>query len=290
MAKTNNILVVETVSELQAIIKKYKKEKKSIGFTPTLGALHEGHATLIRRSIKENDISVCSIFVNPTQFNESSDLKKYPRTFEADKKLLTKTGCDILFFPSNKEVYPKGSNYKIKVNLEGLDKRMEGAFRPGHFEGVVQVVHRLLEIVLPHKLYMGQKDFQQFTIIQKMIDKLKIKTDLVVCPIKREEDGLAMSSRNRRLPKSIRKKATILYKTLISIKNKLATESPEDLCQFALHKLNIEDFRPEYFIIIDGNTLKPIKSFKGVDYVVACTAVWAGEVRLIDNMVLKSKK
>jgi len=154
----------------------------------------------------------------------------------------------------------------------------------------VQVVHRLLEIVKPHRLYMGQKDFQQFTIIQKMIEKLNIKTELVVCPIKRETNGLAMSSRNRRLPKSIRKNASILFKTLKATKANISKEIPEDLCQFALHKLNIVDFKPEYFIIIDGHTLKPIKSFKGIDYAVACTAVWAGEVRLIDNMILKSKK
>jgi len=290
MGKKNKILVVETVAELQSLIQKYKKNKKTIGFTPTLGALHEGHATLIRRSKRENDISVCSIFVNPTQFNEKSDLKKYPRTFTADKKILESINCDILFYPSEKEIYPKGSDYQVKVNLDGLDKRMEGAFRPGHFEGVVQVVHRLLEIVKAHNLYMGQKDFQQFTIIQKMIDKLKIKTKLVVCPIKRERDGLAMSSRNRRLKKSIRSNASILSKTLKSVKRKITTQSPGELCAFAMHKLNIVDFTPEYFIIIDGYTLKPIKSFADTDYAVACTAVWAGDVRLIDNMVLKSKK
>ncbi len=287
MAKKNKMLVVESAEELQVIIKEHKKSKKKIGFTPTLGALHEGHATLIQRSKRENDIVVCSIFVNPTQFNESSDLKKYPRTFIADKKLLERIGCDILFFPSDKEVYPNGTDYAVKVNLDGLDKRMEGAFRPGHFEGVVQVVHRLLEIVKPHKLYMGQKDFQQFTIIQKMIDKLKIKTKLVVCPIKREKDGLAMSSRNSRLSKSIRKKATILHKTLKTVKSKIHLETPEDLCKFAQIKMDIVDFKPEYFIIIDGYSLKPIRSFSDTDYAVACTAVWAGDVRLIDNMILK---
>ncbi len=290
MARNKGIRVIETVSELQSVIREFKKKKQTIGFTPTLGALHEGHATLIQRSKKENDISVCSIFVNPTQFNEKSDLKKYPRTFEADKKILEKIGCDILFFPNEKEIYPNGSDYAIKVNLDGLDKRMEGAFRPGHFEGVVQVVYRLLEIVKAHHLYMGQKDFQQFTIIQKMIDKLKIKTKLVVCPIKREKDGLAMSSRNRRLGKTIRKNAIILNKTLKSVKLKMDSQSPEELCQFALHKLNIIDFKPEYFIIIDGYKLTPIRSFDDTEYAVACTAVWAGDVRLIDNMILKSKK
>jgi len=290
MGKKTKILVVETVAELQALISNFKKQKKSIGFTPTLGALHEGHATLISRSKRENDIVVCSIFVNPTQFNEKFDLKKYPRTFESDKKLLQKIGCDILFFPSEKEIYPNGTKYKVKVKLDGLETRMEGAFRPGHFDGVVQVVHRLLDIVKPHNLYMGQKDFQQFTIIQKMIDKLKIKTQLVVCPIKREKDGLAMSSRNRRLEKTIRKDATILYKTLKSVKSKIDKQSPQELSQFALHKLNIVNFKPEYFIIIDGYTLKPIKAFLQTDYAVACTAVWAGDVRLIDNMILKSKK
>lgn len=289
MARKSQIKVIETVQELQDILGVYRKGGKKIGFTPTLGALHIGHATLIKRSKKENDIAVCSIFVNPTQFNEKSDLSKYPRTFKADKKLLQSIGCDILFFPNEKEIYPNGSDYTIKVNLEGLDKRMEGAFRPGHFEGVVQVVHRLLEIVNPDNLYMGQKDFQQFTIIQKMISKLKLKNNLVVCDIVREKDGLAMSSRNRRLEKKLRSKASIIFKTLQEAKKKIGTHTPAELTRFAMIKLDIEGFRPEYFTLIDGHTLKTLKSFKDSKYIVACTAVWAGEVRLIDNMILRKE-
>jgi len=282
------ILVIETVTQLQEVMKAHRENGKKIGFTPTLGALHSGHASLISRSIRENDISICSIFVNPTQFNEKTDLKKYPRTFKADKKLLNATGCDILFFPSIKEIYPKGTKHSVKVKLDGLDKKLEGAFRPGHFDGVVQVVHRLLDIVKPDRLYMGQKDFQQFTIIQKMIKALKMSEELIVCDIMREKDGLAMSSRNRRLTKKNRNLAPLIHKTLLEIKKKYKAATPQELCKYAMIKMDIEGFKPEYFQIIDGYTLDLVKDFKKSKYCVAVTAVWAGDIRLIDNMILYS--
>jgi pantoate--beta-alanine ligase len=286
MLKNKQIEIFTTVETLQVRLNELRNEGNTIGFTPTLGALHEGHASLFKKSIKENDISVCSIFVNPTQFNVKSDLDKYPRTIKSDTKLLQKVACNILFLPSTKEIYPKGTSKSVKVNLDGLDKLLEGAFRPGHFDGVVQVVHRLLEIVHPDHLYMGQKDFQQFTIIQKMIDELKLKTKLVVCPIKREKDGLAMSSRNVRLTKINRKRATILHDTLQFAKAKYKEFSPTELSNYAKNKLNIEDFKMEYFKFIDGHTLQELKTFKGKKYIVAVTAVWSGEIRLIDNMIL----
>jgi pantoate--beta-alanine ligase len=279
--------VIETVADIQAFIADQKKLGKTVGFTPTLGALHDGHMSLMEKSIEENDISVVSIFVNPTQFNETSDLKKYPRTYKADLRLLENNECDVLFFPSTQEVYPKGTKHRPKVNLGGLDKELEGAFRPGHFDGVVQVVHRLLDIVKPERLYMGQKDFQQFTIIDRMINKLKMPVKLVVCPIKRADSGLAMASRNMRLTKSQKAKATIIHKTLMWAKEHLSTHSVEEIINYTMTRMAIDDFKPEYFKLIDGNTLKDIKNVSKHKYIVAVTAVWAGDVRLIDNMILR---
>ncbi len=282
------MIVRKTLKGLRRQLDQAKKEGKTIGFTPTLGALHQGHVSLINRTVEENEISVCSIFVNPTQFNEKSDLKKYPRTFQADSKLLKEANLDILFFPSANQVYPKGLNTKVKVNLGGLDTLMEGGFRPGHFEGVVQVVKRLLDMVQPDRLYMGQKDFQQFTIIQKMINELKIKTELVVCPIVREPHGLAMSSRNERLSKETRKKAKVIFNTLSEIKANLNDKSPEEWMEWSMKKLKRKPFNPEYVSIVDGHTLLPVKSFRKHKYVVVCAAVWADDVRLIDNVILKN--
>ncbi|NNF34297.1 MAG: pantoate--beta-alanine ligase [Saprospiraceae bacterium] len=275
------------VSTLQKAITKEHNKGKSVGFVPTMGALHEGHMSLIKMAREQCDVVVCSIFVNPTQFNEKSDLKKYPRTLKQDMAMLIEEGTDYLFHPSVDEIYPDGEDISVEIDLNGLDRQMEGAFRPGHFEGVVQVVHRLLDIVKPDKLFMGQKDFQQFTIIQNMIDQLKMPVDLVVCPIMREEDGLAMSSRNRRLDPDIRKKAGILNKSLKWIKKNMDELTPAQASKEAINKMTIPGFKPEYVTIINGKTLKPIRSFESHDYVVVCTAVWAGEVRLIDNLILK---
>ena len=277
---------ISTVKELQETLKKHKNS--SIGFIPTMGALHSGHIALMKRSIKENDFTVCSIFVNPTQFNVKSDLDKYPRTLKADSEKLDKAGVDYLFAPSVKEIYPGGTKKGVKVNLKGLDKQMEGEFRPGHFEGVVQVVHRLLEIVNPTRLYMGQKDFQQFTIIAQMIKNLKMKVELVVVEIQRAKDGLALSSRNVRLTAAKRKWAPIIYKELKRIKRSMKSKTVEEAKIQALEALaKPRGYEPEYVSIVDGYSLKPIKDWADSDFVVVATAVWAGKVRLIDNMILK---
>jgi pantoate--beta-alanine ligase len=189
-------------STLDKALAKHRRAGRTIGFTPTLGALHSGHLQLMQRSQRECDVAICSIFVNPTQFNDPTDLKKYPRTLKADKTLLESIEVDYLFNPLVDEVYPKGLDTHVEIDFGQLDKVMEGAMRPGHFAGVAQVVKRLLDMVRPTHLYMGQKDFQQFTIIQHMIDLLDMPVQLVVCPIVREADGLAMSSRNRRLSDS----------------------------------------------------------------------------------------
>jgi pantoate--beta-alanine ligase len=280
--------VVSRVKELQNIISKYKAENKSVGFVPTMGALHSGHLSLIKESKKVNDIVVCSVFVNPTQFNNKTDLKKYPRDLDKDADLLKSAKCDILFAPTVTQVYPKGLETHVELNYGGLDTRMEGEFRPGHFAGMVQVVKRLLDIVQPHHLYMGQKDFQQFTIVARLISQFKIKTKLVVCAIKREKNGLAMSSRNERLSPDLRDRAKVTYKTLKAAEKKLGTKSIKEIEAEALKSLAIPDFKPEYFSIVDGKTLKPVKDITKHKYIVACVATWAGEVRLIDNVIYKN--
>jgi len=205
-----------------------------------MGALHDGHGALVKLSMVRNDVSVVSIFVNPTQFNEESDLVSYPRTLKADEKLLNKLGKVIIYAPSPVDVYPKALDTSVDVDLGGLDDEMEGAFRPGHFEGVVQVVNRLLDIVNPTQLFMGQKDFQQFTIIQKMIDELEIPTRLVVVPIQRQEDGLAMSSRNVRLLPEDKSKAVIIYKTLKAIKRKKSKLTPKECIDYAMKRCDLD--------------------------------------------------
>jgi len=282
---------INSVKELQTLIATQKSKGKTIGFAPTMGALHDGHMSLMQASNSEHDITVCSIFVNPTQFNEATDLEKYPRTLKADQKLLKKNGVNIVFAPDNDEVYPKGLDTNLEIDFKGLDTEMEGEFRPGHFAGVAQVVKRLLDIVQPHALYMGQKDFQQFSIIQYMINYYDLETKLRVIPIVREESGLAMSSRNVRLAPENRHAAKEIYKVLKYVKRNKYNRSCNELQDYAMTRLaKVPDFEPEYFTIADGRTLQKIKQVKNVDYAVACTAVWAGEVRLIDNIILKKPR
>lgn len=283
------MITYSTVAEIQDAIQDAQKNGKKVGFVPTLGALHNGHMSLIRLARDENDIVVCSIFVNPTQFNEKSDLDKYPRTLDADSKMLEQEHCDILFTPSIDEVYPE-KNEIFDFSFDGLDTVMEGAHRPGHFQGVGQVVKRLLDIVTPDRLYMGQKDFQQFTLIAHMIKKLNINTELRIAPIIREEDGLAMSSRNVRLTPLNRKRAPLIYKTLIDFLAHKDILSIAELKSIAMARFEaLDDFKPEYFSVVDGNTLMEIDSLDQTNYAVVCTAVWAGEIRLIDNLILKGE-
>jgi pantoate--beta-alanine ligase len=281
------VAVIEKTSDLDSLIQNNKQKGNTIGFVPTMGALHRGHITLVKKSIKENDLTIVSIFVNPTQFNDKKDLAKYPKALDADLEKLIPTGVDVVFAPSIHEIYPDGDEKGSNIDLGGLDINLEGAFRPGHFKGVAQVVKRLLEIVTPDKLYMGQKDFQQFTIIQYMLDSLKIKTKLVVCPIIREPNGLAMSSRNERLSATTREKAGIIYTTLKAIKKYQSTKTVTELEQYGKQKLTVAPFECEYFSIVDGHKLTTIKDINDTDYVVVCVAVWADGVRLIDNIILK---
>ena len=292
MVSKGGILIMNRITktaEITQIIKEYQSTGRTVGFTPTMGALHAGHHSLISKSIAENDVTICSIFVNPTQFNNANDLDKYPRTIDSDCAGLEKIGCDIVFLPTEEEIYPGGEElFEINIDLQGLDKKMEGAHRPGHFAGVVQVVKRLLDIVPTDRLYMGQKDYQQFTIIRHMIKVLDIPTQLVVCPIMREDHGLAMSSRNVRLTRDNREDASIIHRVLRQAKQWIDTKDIEDIESRAMEYLSVSGFRPEYFSIINGHTLETIKDINGVEEVVACAAVWAGDVRLIDNMRLIS--
>ena len=258
----------------------------TIGFAPTMGALHQGHLSLIQRSKSENDCTVCSIFVNPTQFNKADDLKLYPRTTAKDIELLLKVGCQLLFFPSTEEIYPQNGKKPTKMDFGALTTVMEGKFRPGHFEGVVQVVERLLNIVEPDHLYLGEKDFQQFTIIKAMVEKLQLKTKVIGVPIVREPDGLAMSSRNVRLSAEQRKIAPEIYQTLQEVGAMINRNSPEEIRHYALKKLSRPGFQPEYFEIVDRYSLQPVNSFEDTDDLIVCTAVWLGEIRLIDNLIV----
>jgi len=283
------MLLFKKVEDLQAHLHKIHSKGKTIGLAPTMGALHQGHLSLIRQCKQRKDYSVCSIFVNPTQFNETADLEKYPRTIERDIELLTSVGNDVLFMPSVKEVYPPGLQTAVNLDFGSLAKVMEGAHRPGHFEGMAQVVNRLMDIVGPHRIYMGQKDFQQFTIVESMIRQLEKNIELVVCPIIREESGLAMSSRNLRLLAEDREQAPLLHQMLCFAKEQMHSLSPSEIKAQVMEKLSAPaSFKPEYFEIADGYTLQAIEDFAQHDYVVACTAVWAGDVRLIDNMILRN--
>jgi pantoate--beta-alanine ligase len=284
------------VNDLQKYLNSLRLKGLQIGFAPTMGALHNGHIALINQTKTECDVAVASIFVNPTQFNDPKDLAKYPRTPEKDIELLAENGCNILFMPDVEEIYPtqqdpsvsNSKKAKHAFNFGKLDKVLEGEFRPGHFDGMAQVVHRLLDIVQPDRLYMGQKDFQQLSIVASMLGQMNTKTQLVMCPTIREKDGLAMSSRNVRLSLDDRSIAPFIYQVLQAAADMVADYSPAEIQRESVTKLRKEPrFKLEYFEIVDGRTLMPIRTFEDTDFVVAVTAIWVGDVRLIDNIILK---
>ena len=280
------MLLFKTAKDLEKHLSQLKSKRVSIGFIPTMGALHEGHLSLIKKSKETNHFSVCSIFVNPTQFNDDSDLDKYPRTIAKDIELLNSVDTDILFLPSVKEIYPQGFSNEEAFDFGQLATVMEGKFRPGHFDGMAQVVKRLLELVNPQELFMGQKDFQQLTIVRDMLRQMNSTIKLKMCKIIREADGLAMSSRNVRLTPEIRKKAPVIYQTLQEVRKKTKIKSPRAICDWAMQKITEAGLKPEYFEIIDGIKLDSIDTFTSNTLLVACTAVWAGDVRLIDNILI----
>jgi pantoate--beta-alanine ligase len=282
------MFIFKKVADLQAWLNAQRAKGKRIGFAPTMGALHDGHLELIRLAKRDGCLAVASIFVNPTQFNDPKDLEKYPRTPEKDAALLISADCDVLFMPPVEEVYPPGLDVTIDLDFRQLDKVMEGEFRPGHFKGMATVVHRLLDIVQPQRLYMGQKDFQQLSIVRDMIRQLNLPVELVMCPTRREADGLAMSSRNVRLTPEMRAAAPVIFQTLSWAKTAMEKGQPAAEIQAeAMQKLADSGLRPEYFDMVDGVSLLPVKGWDNSDFIVACVAAFAGEVRLIDNLVLK---
>ena len=260
----------------------------SIGFVPTMGALHTGHLSLIESSIKANPVTVCSIFVNPTQFNDPKDFEKYPITIEKDIELLANAGCDILFLPSVKEIYPDELSPSLKYDLGYLERILEGKFRPGHFQGVCMVVHRLLEIVMPDNFYLGQKDYQQCMVIKKLLALIGLSNAILVniCPTLREPDGLAMSSRNVRLNEDERIKATAIFRNLSFIKENLTTGDLKGLKETAFRNLSEAGFNVDYIEIADANDLSIIDDWDGQKKLVALAAAFMTEVRLIDNILL----
>lgn len=263
-----------------------KKLSKKIGFVPTMGALHQGHISLVQESQKENDLTVCSIFVNPTQFNQAEDLKNYPRTLEKDFELLLKAGCDAVFIPEVAEVYSDSLDYAFP--LGSVAELMEGKHRPGHFSGVLNVLKRLFDIVQPQRSYFGQKDFQQCLVVKKLLAHYGWPIDLRICPIVREADGLAMSSRNQLLDSNARAQAPFIYQTLSALPVKMSSGSPAELEQWAQSRFAEHPaFELEYFEIANADTLERIGSWHDAENIVACVAARLGKVRLIDNVLLK---
>lgn len=278
--------LIHTVQELRTELNAQRLAGKKIGFVPTMGALHEGHASLVKLAVAENDVVVVSDFVNPTQFNDQNDLLKYPRTLEADCELLEKVGAHYVFAPSVEEIYPEPDTRQF--SYAPLDTVMEGKFRPGHFNGVCQVVSKLFMMVEPHCAYFGEKDFQQLAIIREMVKQMNFPIRIVGCPIVRESDGLALSSRNARLSDAQRVQALNISKTLFASKEYAATHTVEETQAFVEQAIAAsEGLELEYFEIVDGLTLQKIAGWDETDYAVGCITVFCGEVRLIDNIKFK---
>lgn len=275
-------------SELSHLIDEFKANNKAVGFVPTMGALHNGHLSLVEKGLSENDIIVVSIFVNPTQFDNKEDLIKYPRTLDADVELLKTVSTDkiIVYAPSVEDIY-KDDVQSQSFKFDGLENEMEGAFRDGHFDGVGTIVKRLFEIVTPNRAYFGEKDFQQLQIIKKLVELYHIPVKVIGCPIHRAKDGLAMSSRNTRLSEEHRNAAPFIYKTLKTAKTKFGTKSAKKVTEWVEKQFNKQPLLElEYFIIADTKTLKPVKRKSTKKTYRAFIAVYAGDIRLIDNIAL----
>jgi pantoate--beta-alanine ligase len=280
------MIILKKAGDIKLFISDTKEKGMSTGFVPTMGALHPGHISLITKAKTETDQVVCSIFVNPTQFNDPGDFEKYPVTIEQDIYQLEKAGCDILFLPVVDEMYPTGSKNNRHFELGFLDTILEAKFRPGHFQGVCQVVVRLLEIIFPEKLYLGQKDFQQCMVIKKMAKANYPSLQIVICPIQRERDGLAMSSRNMRLPGTERKQAAKISAALELVKKNISAGDVRELRLHTAQYLNSNGFKVDYVEIADANTLELLDFWNGNQVIVILIAAFLNDVRLIDNMIV----
>ena len=280
--------IFNTKQEIKSYLATQKQENKTIGFVPTMGALHEGHLSLIKKAKKKNDIVVVSVFINPTQFDNSEDLEKYPKTIESDTRLLANTSCDVLFYPSVEEIYDTNISSE-KFDFEGIEHRMEGEFRQGHFDGVATIVKTFFEIIRPNSAYFGEKDFQQLQIIKKMVKNHRLNIKIKGCAVFREKDGLAMSSRNTRLSKEHRVSAPFIYKILKQVRKKFNTENTLKITEWVEQEFKKNTFlNLEYFTIAEEKTLETLKNKELNKKYRAFIAVFAGEIRLIDTIRLKN--
>ena len=279
--------VVKHINELRLVVNDKRKEGLSIGFVPTMGALHQGHLSLVEQAGKQTGFVVVSIFVNPTQFNDKGDLERYPRNLQKDIDLLDQSSCGLIFAPEAEEIYPEPDTRQFDFGV--LEQVMEGKCRPGHFNGVAQVVSTLFEIVQPDKAFFGQKDFQQLAIIQEMVRKLNLPVEVISCPIIRENDGLAMSSRNMLLDPEQRASAAHISATLFAALDKTRQLSVDELCKWVIDRINKNQFlNSEYFEIVNTKTLLPVKSWEDPCQKVGCVAVQCGKIRLIDNIIIST--
>lgn len=280
------MIIIRTKTELGSILDKQRENGNVIGFVPTMGALHEGHISLIQYSLQSSDVTVCSIFVNPTQFNDAGDLARYPRMPEKDAQMLENAGCNILFLPDVKEIYPEKDTRQF--NFGELDTILEAAHRPGHFNGVAQVVSILFDIVKPHKAFFGSKDYQQVMIIKELTKQLKLNIEVIPCPTLREPDGLAMSSRNMLLSTEERKAAELIPILMQEGKRlKNAGKSIPEIKQFVIQKLNSNPlYKLDYYEICNASTLSPLNSLDNTNQSISLIAVFVGKIRLIDNLAL----
>lgn len=276
---------INSVSELKDTVKMLKSQGKSVGLVPTMGALHEGHISLVTRCRKENDVVVVSVFVNPTQFNNKEDLRTYPRTEEADKRLLEAAGCDVVFMPTVEEVYPEPDNRVF--NLGPVAEVMEGAMRPGHFNGVAQIVSKLFMYVEPDRAYFGEKDFQQIAVIREMVRQEGFRLEIVPCPIVREADGLAKSSRNVRLTPENRAKAPAIAKALMESVEYAKTHTVAETHDKVVEQITAAGMEVEYYQIVDSLTMQAVENWDDAPQINGCVTVYCGDVRLIDNIAYK---
>lgn len=279
---------ITTVAALRELVDAARGEGKKVGLVPTMGALHKGHISLVERCVAENDVTVVSVFVNPTQFNDKRDLELYPRTPDEDCAMLEKAGCTYVFTPSVEEVYPEPDTRVFELGT--VAEVMEGRFRPGHFNGVAQVVSKLFAMVAPHRAYFGEKDFQQIAVIRAMAAQLQFDIDIVACPIVREEDGLALSSRNTRLTVNQRRNAPQIADTLFKSLTFALSHTVEQTIAYVVDTINaVDEMRVEYYEIVDGDSLLPVKDWNDSDFIVGCITVYNGEVRLIDNITYRRR-
>lgn len=277
--------IIRTVEELLGYVAMQKNHHHSIGFVPTMGALHAGHISLVESSVKENGVTIVSVFVNPTQFNNAGDLASYPRDEESDIRLLANAGADAVFLPSVDEMYPQGKQRDHDYDLGNAAEVMEGKYRPGHFQGVAQVVSRLFRLVRPDRAYFGEKDFQQIAVIRNMIRSEKIEVEIIPCPIKRADDGLALSSRNALLTVEQRQRAPEIYRTLMESIEYSRSHSVRATHDSVVERLDaVPEMKVEYFEIVDARTLLPVEEWDEAEQIQGCITVYNGNVRLIDNI------